>query len=103
MSIAGNIVDRDGDPVAYAVGFAEEVSGAGGREPVQVFTNASGRFFIEGVEAGKSYAISLDLNGSTTRAVIDVPPDIAGIYSLANPLVLEADIASPPESQESGS
>lgn len=103
VSIAGNMVDRDGDPVAYAVGSVEELSGTGEREPVQVFTNASGRFFIEGVEAGKSYAISLDLNGATTQVVIEVPPDIAGIHAIADPVVLEIDMAPPPENQENGS
>jgi outer membrane usher protein len=103
VSIVGNMVDRDGDPIAYAVGSAEELSGAGGQEPVQVFTNASGRFFIEGVEAGKSYAISLSLNGSMTQVTVAVPPDVAGIHTIAGPLVLEADVESPPERKENGS
>jgi outer membrane usher protein len=101
VSIAGTMVDRNGDPVAYAVGSAKEVSGSGGREPVHVFTNASGRFFIEGVEAGKSYEISLNLNGSMTQVVIDVPPGIAGIYAVADPVVLER--APPPQYKENGS
>jgi outer membrane usher protein len=102
-SIVGNMVDRDGDPIAYAVGAAEELPGAGGREPVQVFTNAAGRFFMEGVEAGKSYAISFRLNGSTARVIIEVPPDVAGIHAIADPVVLDADVESPPEGKENGS
>jgi outer membrane usher protein len=103
VSVAGNMVDANGNPVAYSAGTVEEVSGDSGREPVLVFTNASGRFFIEGVEAGKSYEISLNLNGSTTRVVIEVPPDIAGIYAMADPVVLQTGVASPPEDKENGS
>ena len=88
---------------SYHVGSVEDRSGKSEREPAQLFTNASGRFFIEGVEAGKSYTVSLDLNGTTTRVIIDAPPGIVGIYSLADPVMIEVDAASPPESHESGS
>ncbi|MXP42127.1 hypothetical protein GRI75_10795 [Altererythrobacter soli] len=103
VSVAGNMVDRDGDPVAYASGFAEEVGGNAGREPIPVITNAAGRFFIEGVEAGKSYAISLDLKGSAARVVLEVPADIAGIHALPAPVVLDMDVEPPAASKENGS
>lgn len=103
VSVAGNMVDRDGDPVAYASGSAEEVGGSGGREPIPVITNASGRFFIEGVEAGKSYAVSLDLKGAAARVVIAVPADIAGIHSLPEPVALDIDVAPPGAAKENGS
>jgi hypothetical protein len=58
---------------------------------------------MEGVEAGKSYAISFRLNGSTARVVIEVPPDVAGIHTITDPVVLDADVESPPEGKENGS
>jgi outer membrane usher protein len=103
VSVAGNMVDRDGDPVAYASGSAEEAGGGAGQEPIPVITNASGRFFIEGVEAGKRYEVNLNLKGSAARVIIEVPPDMAGIHALPEPVVLDVDVASPSAGKEKGS
>ena len=102
VSIVGNMVDRNGEPIAFAVGLVEKLSGDDQAEPVQVFTNSTGRFFIEGVEAGESYSVVLTIGETTVTQTIDVPEDLNGIYSLEEPLYLDIDVgvSAPAEDEE---
>ena len=102
VSIVGNLVDRDGDPIAYATGAVVEIDPPSVIEPAPIFTNATGRFFVEGVEAGKSYRIALTIAGAQTFATIDVPAELSGIYALDAPLAIDVDVPSSTR-QENGS
>ncbi len=100
VSIVGNMVDHSGKPIAYAVGLVEKIGGGGEDDPGQVFTNASGRFFIEGVEAGESYRVVLTVEGTSVTQTIDVPEDLSGIYTLEEPLSLDVEVSTPTEDEE---
>ena len=100
VSIVGNMVDRSGEPIAYAVGLVEKIGSDGEGDPVQVFTNATGRFFIEGVEAGESYRVVLTVGDISVTQTIDVPEDLSGIYTLEAPLALDVDVNQPAEDEE---
>jgi outer membrane usher protein len=102
VSIVGNLVDRDGDPIAYATGSVAEIGPAIAIEPSAIFTNAVGRFFVEGVEAGKSYRISLTIAGTQTFATINIPAELSGILTLDAPLTFDVDVPSSTR-QENGS
>ncbi|WP_379922500.1 hypothetical protein [Erythrobacter sp. R86502] len=102
VSIVGNFVDRDGDPVTYAAGSVEEIDPATATGSVPVFTNASGRFFVEGVQAGKSYRVTLTIAGQQVVTTIDVPEGINGIYDLEEPRALDIDVPNATR-QENGS
>lgn len=97
VSVVGNLVDRDGDPISYAAGEAilagADASDEAGR--IQLFTNEKGRFFVEGVEAGKTYRLDVDVAGTRVTATIDVPKDADGIFRLPAPLKLEIDAPTP--------
>lgn len=94
VSIVGNLTDIDGDPVAYLSGEVVSVSkdDDAATSPPQFFTNATGRFFVEGVKAGKSYSLRLEVNGVQTSVNVDVPDTSEGIYRLEAPLKLPIDI-----------
>ena len=85
VTIVGKLVDREGNPVAYAIGTAVE-RGAKGEEPQQVFTNAAGRFLVEGAKAGQTYRLALDVEGQTMTVDIEIPEDTSGIYRVEEPL-----------------
>ena len=88
VTIVGNIVGSDGVPIAYAVGTSEPVVPSKESEPTQIFTNSTGRFLIEGAEAGKRYRITLDVEGQIHNLDIDVPAEFSGIFKLEQPLAL---------------
>ena len=101
VSIVGNMVDRSGEPIAYAVGLVEKVGVEDDEDPGQIFTNATGRFFIEGVEAGESYRVVLTVGEISVTHIIEVPEDLSGIYTLEQPLALDVDVSTPTEEEES--
>ncbi|WP_338424614.1 hypothetical protein [Sphingopyxis kveilinensis] len=97
VSIVGNLADRDGDPISYAAGEAVPLGadGSAAGAGVKLFTNETGRFFVEGVEAGRGYKLDLDVGGTRVAARIDVPDDADGLFRLSAPLKLEIDVPSP--------
>ncbi|OHD06782.1 fimbria/pilus outer membrane usher protein [Sphingopyxis sp. RIFCSPHIGHO2_12_FULL_65_19] len=97
VSIVGNLADRDGDPISYASGEATVIGADGkpGGPPIQLFTNETGRFFVEGVEAGRGYAVDLQVGGQRVSTRIDVPDDADGLFRLGAPVKLEIDAPAP--------
>ncbi|MBB6427479.1 fimbrial biogenesis outer membrane usher protein [Sphingopyxis sp. JAI128] len=106
VSIVGNLTDRDGDVLAYVAGEAVLLDGnAESAEPdadthIPLFTNAAGRFFVEGVEAGKSYRLMIDVDGRTISATVAVPEDAEGIFRLDTPIRFDMDAARRSEENE---
>lgn len=84
QSAVGRLVFADGSPAALLSGFASEASGDADspdqRQPVQLFTNAAGRFGVTGLRAGTWY---IDLQSDTTiRFVLTIPENAAGIFDV---------------------
>jgi outer membrane usher protein len=93
VSVIGNMVDRDGDPLKYVtVEIVEESGDTAAKTPSQIFTNASGRFFAEGLQSGKSYALSVTIGGKKAHAKIAIPGDISGMYRMDGYLFFEVDV-----------
>ncbi len=95
VSVMGILGDKDGDPVRYAVG---EVTMVGSEDNpgkgIQVFTNKSGRFFVEGLISGKRYNVTVMTEGQSASQEIDVPQDLSGIFKLERKLILDLDVPS---------
>ncbi len=82
QSAVGQLVFRDGSPAALLSGYAHEASSDGasqdGREPIQLFTNAAGRFGIAGLRPG-TWIIDLQ-SDIPVQFVLTIPADAQGIY-----------------------
>lgn len=98
-AVVGNLVDRDGDPVAFITGTVApaegiEAEGQAEREEVLFFTNRAGRFYIEGLVGGRSYLL-LPGEHPGTSVTISIPEDFVGLLQLSEPLVLPVDVPAP--------
>ncbi len=106
VSIVGNMTDRDGDPLVYVTADARAAGGSEASKDgdetgaaVQLFTNAKGRFFLESVEAGKTYVITVEVDGQQDTQSVSVPEDVTGLYRLDSNIVYNIDVESA-ETQE---
>lgn len=95
VSVVGNMVDRDGDPFAYITGQATMVGGDAEAKPITFFTNARGRFVIDGAEAGKSYTLDLETNEQSARQSLTIPEDMVGTYRLEGYVYFDLDVPPP--------
>ena len=104
VSIVGNLVDRDGDPVSLATGTVVARDGDGWKDVGLFFTNRAGRFFIEGLAKGQTIEIRLDGQNAAT-ATLTLPGDALGLLHHDQPVVIPIDVPPPPqpEDQENGS
>ncbi|MEH6660437.1 MAG: fimbria/pilus outer membrane usher protein [Parasphingorhabdus sp.] len=101
VSLVGNMVDRDGDPLVYVTGIARDASILGElAEVTQIFTNAKGRFFLEGVEAGRTYDITVTADGQTATEAVAIPEDVSGIYELKAQLAYDLDFEAEGEDDD---
>lgn len=57
-SATGTLLNRDGNPLSYAAGRVTSPDDAGFEEQ-KIFTNKAGRFVVQGLVPGKTYAIRL--------------------------------------------
>ncbi len=101
VSLVGNMVDRDGDPLVYVTGMARDASMPGeNAEVTQIFTNAKGRFFLEGVEAGRTYDITVTTDGQTATEAVVIPEGVSGIYELKALLAYDLDFEAEGEDDD---
>jgi outer membrane usher protein len=101
VSLLGNMVDRDGDPLVFVTGVARDASILEeGAEATQIFTNAKGRFFLEGVEAGRTYDITVTAAGQTATEAVTIPEDVIGIYKLKAHLAYDLDFEAEGENDD---
>ena len=80
QSAVGRLEFADGSPVALLSGYAVEASslGGAGREPIELFTNAAGRFGVTGLRAGRWI---IEMQGETSSQFELIVPEIAdGIH-----------------------
>lgn len=83
VALIGRVEDQEGAPLALAAGYASlERDGEVRRIPI--FTNASGRFYLDGVAAGER--VSLEFEGSDTRADLQVPENVIGLVRYLEPV-----------------
>ena len=85
VSLVGILTYADGSPLALVTGTAHPTTKEEGAEPIQVFTNASGRFFLEGLVAGERYILTFQ-EMSQAETVLEVPEDALGIVRLDAPV-----------------
>ena len=101
VSLLGNMVDRDGDPLVFITGLARDASILEeSAEAIQIFTNAKGRFFLEGVEAGRTYDITVTADGQTAMEAVAIPEGVTGIYELTAHLAYDLDFEAEGENDD---
>lgn len=76
VSAVGQLIDAAGQPLKLWVGQAVELSHPD-RAPVRMFTNASGRFALQGLRPGR-WRIESAADSSTVY-ILDVPADAEGL------------------------
>lgn len=95
VSVVGTLVGRDGAPLAFVTGEARRVGADADEPPLQLFTNAGGRFFLEGAAAGETYALTIRLGDAQFDSALAIPPDIIGVHRVDDPIAV--DVAAPPK------
>lgn len=91
VSVVGTLTGSDGAPLAFATGEARRVGAGPDEQPLLLFTNAGGRFFLEGAAAGETYALTIHLGDATLETTLTTPPDIVGIHRIEDPIRLDAE------------
>lgn len=95
VSAVGTLVGRGNEPLAFVTGEARRVGAESSERSLQLFTNAGGRFFLEGAMAGETYELTIRVKDTTLETVLIIPPDIVGIYRIEDPIAF--DVAARPE------
>lgn len=95
VSVVGTVVGRGGAPLAFVTGEARRVGAGADERPLQLFTNANGRFFLEGATAGETYALTIRLGDAAFETTLVIQPDIVGIHRIEDPIAF--DVAAPSE------
>lgn len=75
----GSLQLPDGAPLAFASGTVRRADRASDEEFPPVFTNRTGRFFVEGLEAGETYLLVFTIEGEIFEAQIVLPEEAIGI------------------------
>ena len=98
VSALGNLVFADGSPAGMLSGSVRRLDGITGDGEVRTsetvgqgvfFTNAGGRFFMEGLDPGVRYEVLIDVDGDPQRFVLEAPEDAFGIWRMEQPIVIE--------------
>lgn len=92
VSALGVMLDRAGTPVALVAGELRETGAPADSIPLQLFTNSSGRFFVEGLKPGKSYEALVNVAGSPVRFSLSVPEDAKGIWKREEAFTLDTEV-----------
>lgn len=92
ISALGVMLDRNGKPVALVAGEMREAGAPADSVPMQLFTNSSGRFFVEGLKPGKTYEALINVAGTPVRFSLTVPEDAKGIWKREEAFVLDTEI-----------
>lgn len=83
VSVVGVLVDINGQIVPYAAGYA--ITSDGERRPT--FSNAGGRFFVDGLKGGESVRIEFDTPRGMSAEIL-VPEGALGVARLGESVVL---------------
>lgn len=80
VSMLGILIDRNAKLLSMASGEMRKVGASPDAPSALVFTNASGRFFAEGLEPGAHYDVVMSSGGDPERFMIKVPSEVSGIW-----------------------
>ena len=94
VSVVGNMVDKEGNPLVYISGEATLLNASkdDADGPKQLFTNAKGRFFLEGVEAGRSYNINVKVGRQQVTNKLGIPDDVTGLHRIGDYYFYDVDV-----------
>ena len=84
VAVISRLVDASGRAIAYAAAYAILEDGT----ETPIFTNASGRFYVEGLLPGETVRIRLDASPKRITS-FEVPDTALGILRLEQPVVLD--------------
>ena len=87
-AVVGVLADAAGAPLPYLSGEARRVGGKE-IEPKLIFTNGSGRFFLDGLEEGATYEITVPVGGRSVTTTIEVPAGKTGPVRIEAPIRLD--------------
>ena len=79
VSVYGSLLHADGTPVALSSGTAYSERNPDRR--VSLFTNAGGKFGIEGLAPGR-WMIDIASEGEAARFVLEIPKGVEGLYKV---------------------
>lgn len=102
VTLLGELVDSSGNPAGLASGEARLVNGEGSEETVAFFTNAGGRFLLEGLQEASSYELIIDGPDGPVSATVTVPEGTVGLYRTETPIQLDAPLSDPPTPKTAG-
>ncbi|MDT0575605.1 hypothetical protein RM533_05355 [Croceicoccus sp. F390] len=101
VSLVGNLLDRDGDPLPFATGTAAiDRRSANDGDALQLFSNRAGRFFLDKLLPGRRYRLHFDIGGQTLTGLLDVPADAIGLVRLDTPVKLDIDVKEKPHAPQ---
>ncbi|WP_131453153.1 fimbrial biogenesis outer membrane usher protein [Aurantiacibacter arachoides] len=86
VSLVGTLTFADGSPLAFFTGSVRSSDGNDDNDAAQVFTNAAGRFFLDGLVAGESYVLTFPGQSISEGTILAVPEDALGIVRLDDPV-----------------
>ncbi|WP_084397940.1 fimbria/pilus outer membrane usher protein [Henriciella aquimarina] len=91
VAVMSLLVDENGEPVAFAAGYAITSDG----ERHQMFTNRGGRFYIDGLKHGEKVRLEFDSPKGAT-AVFTVPEGDIGVIRMPDPVEIQTEKESAP-------
>ena len=92
VSALGVLVDRAGAPLGLISGEVRKADAPADAVPAILFTNAAGRFFVEGLEAGGTYEAIVTVAGRPVRFTLQVPDGVQGIWRPAAAIPLDVEV-----------
>ncbi|TRO95321.1 fimbrial biogenesis outer membrane usher protein [Glycocaulis profundi] len=104
VALIGSLVDQAGQPVAFAAGVARIANGDDVDER-PVFTNAGGRFYVDGVVAGAVVAMEFE-GRPNLRANVRAPEGAVGVVRFDAPVTavsaaeFDGSVQAPPHTSD---
>ncbi|BDI61941.1 hypothetical protein [Qipengyuania nanhaisediminis] len=106
VTLLGILLDSNGSPANLVSGEARELSSDNQLntevDPISVFTNASGRFLLEGLKEGSTYEVTVAGPDGPATALITVPDGTVGLYREEQPVTLNAPLGAASGAQPVG-
>lgn len=93
VTLLGVLTDSLGNPAGLVSGKAKLVNAGGSETATAFFTNASGRFLLEGLQENSNYELTIDGPEGPVSAIIAVPEGTVGLYRVDTPIQLNAPLA----------
>ena len=102
VTLLGVLIDSLGNPVSLASGKARLTGDEGVSEPIPFFTNASGRFLLEGLREAATYELEIDDLDEPVGTSVTLPEGTVGLYRVEAPIRLNAPLTDAPANETEG-